>query len=128
MTHNRYALIIASAAFVAWIGWFLVITKLSPFESTGLSLTFFFLTLFIATTATFAVLGFYFRMWLFRNEVFYRHINTALRQGFFLSLIIIFCLAFQMMKVLSWWSGSLLVVIAVLLESYFSSRDSELSS
>lgn len=112
---------------MAWLGWFLVYTKLSPYETMGLSLAFFFTTLFIALSATFAVLGFYFRVWLFKNEIFYKHINVALRQGIFLSLIAVFCLIFQMMKVLSWWSGSLLVVVAVLLEFYFSAKDSELA-
>lgn len=128
MSHHKYLAIIAGTGFLAWFGWLLVIFKLSPIEALGLSLTFFYVTLFIALGATFAVLGFYFRVWLFKNEIFYRHINVALRQGIFLSLIAIFCLIFQMMKVLSWWSGLLLVVVAVLLEFYFSARDSELAS
>ncbi len=127
MSHHRYIAIIAGTGFLAWVGWFLVISKLSPYETLGFSLTFFYITLFIALSATFAVLGFYFRVWLFKNEIFYRHINVALRQGIFLSLIAVFCLIFQMMKVLNWWSGLLLVFVAVLLEFYFSARDSELA-
>lgn len=127
MTHGRYIAIIGCSGLLAWFGWFLVYTKLSPYETMGLSLTFFFTTLFIALSATFAVGGFYFRVWLFKNEIFYKHINVALRQGIFLSLIAVFCLIFQMMKVLSWWSGLLLVVSAVLLEFYFSAKDSELA-
>lgn len=127
MSHNKYLAIIAGSGLLAWISWFLVILKLSPRETLGLSLTFFYVTLFIALGATFAVFGFYFRVWLFKNEIFYRHINVALRQGIFLSLITVFCLIFQMMKVLSWWSGMLLILVAVLLEFYFSARDSELA-
>lgn len=125
MTHHRYISIIAFSGLLAWIAWILIITKLSPYESMGLSLTFFFITLLIALACTFTVFGFYFRVWLFKNEIFYKHINIALRQGIFLGLIAVFCLVFQMMRVLSWWSGLLLVLIAVLLESYFSSKDSE---
>lgn len=127
MTHGRYITIIGGSGLLAWLGWVLVYTKLSPRETMGLSLAFFFTTLFIALSATFAVLGFYFRVWLFKNEIFYKHINVALRQGIFLSLIAVFCLIFQMMRVLSWWSGLLLVVVAVLLEFYFSAKDSELA-
>lgn len=125
MSHNKYIAIIAGAGLLAWMGWLLVLFKLSPYQTLGLSLSFFYVTMFIALSATFAVLGFYFRVWLFKNEIFYRHINVALRQGIFLSLITVFCLIFQMMKVLSWWSGLLLVVIAVLLEFYFSAKDAE---
>lgn len=127
MTHGRYVAIIGFAGVLAWIGWFLVLTKLNPFESTGLALSFFFLTLLIALTSTFTVFGFYFRVWLYKNEIFYKHINVALRQGLLLSLLTIFSLVFQMMRVLTWWSGLLLVVIAMLLEFYFSSRDAESS-
>lgn len=125
MTHHRYISIIAFSGLLAWIAWFLIIFKLSPYESMGMKLIFFFITLMIALNCTFTVLGFYFRVWLFKNEIFYKHINIALRQGIFLGLISIFCLIFQMMRVLNWWSGFLLVIIAVLLEFYFSSRDSE---
>lgn len=127
MSHNKYILIIAGSGLLSWVGWLLVLFKLSPYQTLGLSLTFFYVTLFIALSATFAVIGFYFRVWLFKNEIFYKHINVALRQGIFLSLITVFCLIFLMMRVLSWWSGLLLVVIAVLLEFYFSARDAELT-
>ena len=127
MTHHRYIGIITTAGVISWIAWILVITKMSPYESMGPSLTFFFVTLFIALTTTLTAIGFYFRLWVFRNEIFYKHINVSLRQGVFLSLVAVFSLVFQMIKVLTWWSGMLLVAVAVLLEFYFSSKDSELS-
>jgi hypothetical protein len=126
MSHKKYMAIIGGAGLLAWLGFFLVISKLSPYENMGLGLGLFFITLFIALSATFAAFGFYFRVWLFKNEIFYKHINVALRQGIFLSLIAILCLVFQMMRVLTWWSGALLVAVAVLLEAYFSAKDSEL--
>lgn len=127
MTHNRYIAYIAGAGGLAWLGFLLVITRLSPYENMEMALSFFFLTLFIALSSTLGVIGFYFRVWLYKNEIFYRHIGVALRQGVFLSLITVFCLVFQIIKVLTWWSGLLLILISVLLEFYFSSRDSEYS-
>ncbi len=125
MTHNRYIAYIAGSGAMAWLGFFVVISRLSPFENLELALTLFFLTLFVALSSTFGVIGFYFRVWLYRNEIFYKHIGVALRQGVFLSLITVFCLVFQIIKVLTWWSGLLLIVIIVMMESYFSARDSE---
>lgn len=126
MTHHRYISIIALSGLLAWIGWAVVINKLTPYENMGIALSFFYITLFIALSCTFTVIGFYFRVWLFKNEIFYKHINVALRQGIFLGLIAVFSLIFQMMKVLTWWSGFLLVAVFVLLEFYFSSKDAEL--
>ncbi len=127
MTHYRYIGIITIAGIISWTAWYLVINKLSVYESMGVSLTFFFITLFIALTTTLTALGFYFRLWFFKNEIFYKHINVSLRQGVFLALVAMFSLIFQMIRVLSWWSGILLVIAAVLLEFYFSSKDSEFS-
>lgn len=126
MTHHRYISIVALAGILAWVAWIVVIRKLMPHETMALALSFFYITLFIALTCTFTVFGFYFRVWLFKNEIFYKHINIALRQGVFLGLIAVFALVFQMMRVLTWWSGFLLVAVFVLLEFYFSSKDSQL--
>jgi len=127
MSYNKYISIIGFAGVMGWLGLIVVINKISPIESMALALPFFFITLFIALVCTFTVFGFYFRLWLYRNEIFYQHIWVSFRQALLLSVITIFCFAFQMMRVLTWWSGLLLVAIAVLLESYFSSRDSELA-
>lgn len=126
MSHSRYLFFIGLAGFLAWVGFFLVLTRLNPYDHIGISLSLFFATFFIAVSATFTVLGFYFRVWLFRSEVFYKHINIALRQGVFLAFIAVFCLIFLVLRLLNWWTGLLLIAVVVLLEAYFSSKDGEL--
>lgn len=123
MAHKNYLLIIAGAGSLAWIAFVTVIFKFNPYESTSLALAFFYLSLFIALSCTFTLIGYFFRLWLYKNEVFYLHINISLRQGVLLSLIAISCLVLLMLKVLLWWSGTLLIFAAVLLEFYFASRE-----
>lgn len=125
MTHHRYISVIAIAGFISAFAWTLVIIKLSPYQAKGLALAFFFLTMFMTLSSLFTVVGFYFRVWLFKNEIFYKHINISLRQGVFLGLLAVFALVFQMIRVLNWWSGLLLIVIVVLLEFFFSMKDAE---
>ncbi len=125
MTHHRYISIIGITGLISLLAWVVVVYKLNPYESMALALAFFYTTLFISLSSFFTVFGFYLRVWIFKNEIFYKHINISLRQGVFLSLIAVVALVFQMMKVLSWWSGLLLVLVFVLLEMYFSSRDSQ---
>ncbi len=127
MSHNRYIGVIAFSGVLAWIGWLLVINKLGPFESMGLALSLFFVTFLIAVACSFAVLGYYFRIWLFKNEIFYQHISVSMRQGILLSMIASLCLVLQMLRVLTWWSGLLVVFVFLLLEFYFSSKDSEMA-
>lgn len=123
MTHNRYLSIIGTAGLVSWIAWVVVVNKLDVFESMGLSLALFYISLFFALSCTFTVLGFYFRVWLNKNEIYYQHIHVAFRQGVLLTAITLGCLTFQIMGVLTWWSGLLLIATMTLFEFYFMARE-----
>ncbi len=125
MSHHRYLAIIGIAGVLSWIAWIVVINKLDPFASTGLGLGFFYLSLFFALACSFTVLGFYFRMWLNKNEIYYSHINIAFRQGVLLTLIALGCLTFQLLRVLTWWSGLLLIAAVTLIEFYCMARQRE---
>lgn len=123
MSHNRYLAIIGSAGVLSWIAWVVVINKLDPFASTGVSLGLFFLSLFVALICTFTVVGFYFRVWLNKNEIYYNHINIAFRQGVLLTFLAVGSLAFQLLGVLTWWSGLLFIAAITLVEFYFMAKE-----
>ena len=119
MSHSRYLAIIATAAIFSWIGFILVFLKLDPFETPGMRLALFFSTLFLSLLCSFSVIGYYLRLWLNRNEIYYQHINVSLRQAFLLSLLTIAALSFQLLGVLNWWTGILLLFSVLLIEFYF---------
>lgn len=119
MTHHRYLSIIGIAALLSWTSFLIVLFKLNPMESPGLALGLFFMTLFLALMCTFCIFGFYFRLWLNHNEIYYQHINTSLRQGILLSVLSIVAVAFQLVRVLTWWTGFLLIFAVLLIEFYF---------
>lgn len=122
MTHNRYLLVVGIAGLVSWVAWFIVLSKLDPFESMGIALSLFFLSIFFALSCTFTIIGFYFRLWLNKNEIYSQHIAIAFRQGIELTIIAIGCIFFLMLGVLSWWSGLLLILCVSLVELYFVAR------
>lgn len=123
MTHHRYLAIIGVAGVVSWIAWVVVMNKLDPMQSPGLALGLFYVSMFFALACTFTVVGFYFRVWLNKNEVFYNHIHIAFRQGLLLTVIALGCLTFQLLGVLTWWSGLLLIGVVTLVEFYFAARE-----
>ncbi|MCC7432178.1 hypothetical protein IT412_01495 [Candidatus Peregrinibacteria bacterium] len=123
MSHNRYISIIGAAAAVSWLSFYLVYSKLDPFASTGLALALFFISLFFALTGSFTVIGFYLRVWFNRNEIYYDHINVSLRQGILLTLIALGSLLFQLLGVLTWWSGLLLIGVVTMIEFYLVAKD-----
>ncbi|MBU1992719.1 MAG: hypothetical protein ABH856_02550 [Patescibacteria group bacterium] len=122
MTHRNYLTTISIAGLLSWAAFVVVLNKLNPYESPLLALPFFFVSLFLALACTFAVLGFYFRVWLYKNEVFYSHINVALRQGVLLGFIACGTLGFKLLGVLTWWTGLLFVMAVTMLELYFSAK------
>ena len=120
--YKKYLLTIALTAAISWLAWGIVITKLDPYESTGLALGLFFLSLLFALIGSFTLLGFGLRRWVGKDELHEQHLGVSLRQGALLSLCTILCIAFLMVGVLKWWNGLLLVTIAVLIEMFITSR------
>lgn len=123
MSHHRYLAFIGVASLVSWLAWLLVILKLDPFASPGLAMGFFFISFLVALSGTFTVIGFYFRVWLNKNEVFYNHINIAFRQGILLSLMTLGCLGFQLLGVLTWWTGLIFIAAITSIEFYLMSKE-----
>lgn len=134
MSYNLYMLGIAVATLFSWSGFGLVITKLSPcFKwldeglctlSNNKGLLAFYITLFLALTGTFTIIGFYLRVYLKRNEVYYDNINVAFRQGLLLAFAICGLLALQGIRVLTWWDSLILMLILFLVEFSFTARSS----
>jgi len=125
MRKNTYILYIALAGLISFAGLLLILFRMSPNGPYGFAVVLFYFTLFLSLTSFLTVLGFYFRVWLYRSEVFYSHIGIAFRQGVVLSFVAVFSLLLQSVKFLNWWTGLLLLFVAVFLEFYFSSKDSE---
>ncbi|MFH1012803.1 MAG: hypothetical protein V1760_03600 [Candidatus Peregrinibacteria bacterium] len=120
---NPYIVSIAVAAVFGWASWLVVINKMSPFLSGYLALGLFYTSLFIALMGTFALLIYYLREWL-GNKPAGSYLNTALREGVLLSVMIVVALAFQRLRVLTWWDALLLLAIIFLIEFYMlSSKD-----
>lgn len=123
MIHNTYLIGILIATVFSWASWSVVVYKLSPFSQPLLSLSLFYSSLFIALTGTFALIFYFLRLWANKKAVINAHLNTSLRQGALLGLMIIVGLGFQRLRVLTWWDGILLLAIVLLIEFYFNSRD-----
>jgi len=123
MPHIYYIIAIFVTTALGWASLLVVINNLSPFISGYLALTLFYSSLFIALTGTFSVLNYYLRIAINKNRNYFQHLNTALRQGSLLSLMICAGLIFQRLRVLTWWDALLLLIIVLLVEYYFMARE-----
>ncbi len=123
MIHNTYIIAILIASFFSWASFIVVINKLSPFSQPALSMSLFYSSLFIALAGTFALAFYFLRVWSNKKEIYNVHLNTSLRQGVLLSVVVVVGLAFQRLRVLTWWDGLLILAIVLLIEFYFMSRN-----
>ncbi len=123
MSSRNYLLGILLIAVLGWSALAIVILRLDPFRSTALAIPFFFAAVFLALTGTLTLAGFYGRVWFRRGEIYLQHISIALRQSVLLTLAVEFALAFQVLRILTWWDGILIAAAVGLVEIYFSARD-----
>lgn len=111
------------ATVLGWVSWLVVINKLSPFLSGNLALAFFYSSLLVALTGTFALVNYYLRIVFVGGENFPKHFNAAVRQGVLLASMVCLGLAFQRLRVLTWWDAALMLMIVLLIERYFVRRE-----
>jgi hypothetical protein len=124
MIQANYLLATLLIAALGWGSWIVVILKLSPFTSAGLALGLFYSSLFVALTGTLSLINYWIRVHFTPAVPEGQPLNTALRQGMLLSFMVCIALAFQRLKVLTWWDGILLLAVVLLVEFYFMSRES----
>ena len=123
MSHSIYIIILALTSITGWTSWFLVVTRLDPEEITGaFPFVMFYVTLFFAILATVSIISFYIRLWITKNEIYFEHLNIAIREGILASVIILMLLWLQYYQVLTWWDALLLVIAAILSEVFLISR------
>lgn len=120
--YKSYIISIGLTSAISWTAWALVINKLDPYETTGMGLILFFISLLFALIGTFTLLGFGLRQWMGEKEISYHHLSVSLRQGSLLSLCTIVCIGFLILGILKWWNGLLVVTIAILIEMLITRR------
>ncbi len=122
MSLRSYLIGMALSTFLCFGAWVLVLINIDPFNCNFVGFILFYLSLFFALIGVFTLLGFYLRVWFSKNEVIFSHIGPSFRQGIFLSLILVGCLALQSFRILDLWSGGLFIASVVLLEFFFMTR------
>lgn len=121
--HQKVLFIIGLASFISWSAWAMVIFNLDPFQSAGLSLPLFFISLSLALVGTYTIVLFYLKKMRSKIEVYTKHVMISLRQGILLGLCTILCLALLMLGLLRIWNGLLIVFLITMIEFYLSGKD-----
>lgn len=121
-SHKQFLLAIGIVAILSSVGFYLILTRLSPLEGGYLAISLCYASFFFMISSYLTLLGYFLRVFFYKKEVYFVHLNITLRQGIFLGLLATILLSFQSFRVLTWWDSVLLAIIFVLLEFYFISR------
>ena len=108
----RISLILSLAAFG------LVVYYVDPQHSGIVGNFLFYLTLFLFLIALF-VLIFSKLKGIAKGETSHMQIGIIFRQSMFLSLLVVFLMLLQSLRMLTWWDGLLAVAGVLLIELYF---------
>lgn len=104
---------------------FVVLNKLSPYNHTELAFLFFFLSVFIVLFSGFSLILFVLRLFINKDHFYVGFFNISVRQGLLLSFLAVLILVLQLLRVLNWWTGLLVIALIAFLEYYFSYSESK---
>jgi len=108
---------------MCWIVLFVVLGNVDPTESGSLGFVFFYLSLFLSLTGTFAVIGFFIKEKFSKSEVvIFKHVRRSFQQGVLISGLLVISLFMLQFKFLNWLTGVLLIIIFLIIESIVSAN------
>ncbi len=124
MPLKRYLIGISISTLFCWLAWVTVLYYINPESSGFIGLFLFYISLLIALVGSFALLGFFFRVWFSAEDIVYKHVGISLRQAILFSVLVVGGLFLQALRLLTWWNGLLFILGLVVLELFFLTRQS----
>ncbi|RJO60938.1 hypothetical protein C4544_04180 [candidate division WS5 bacterium] len=82
----------------------------------------FFIVLFLLLVCMTTIAGFYIRRKASRNEVVFKNLKSAFRQGTIIALYLTVLLILRAANLLNWWDGALLLVSVIAFDMFFKEK------
>ncbi len=117
-----YLMLMSLATLICWAGWYTVVLLINPWQTGFWGLTLFYLSLALSLTGTFAVVGFFIRLFLLKQELVFQKVVIAFRQAIFFSLLIVGFLWLQSNRLLTWYNAAFLIIGLTVLEFFMISK------
>lgn len=100
----------------------LLVFAINPYVAPTWIILLFYISLFIVFASIISLVNFYIKVNSGNHEVIFSHLFPSLRQAALISLVLVFCIFFEQIKVLNWWVAGMVLVAAGLAELYFRSK------
>ncbi|MBU0624769.1 hypothetical protein KKF05_00315 [Patescibacteria group bacterium] len=126
MTLRQYLSLMLAGTVLSWGAVILIITMIDPTSSNFVVLAIFYISIFLALTGMFSVLGFISRVFILKKRLLLsRQVAVSFRQAVITALLIVTLLFLQSKAMLTWWNALLIVAIMTVVESFFISVASD---
>lgn len=122
MTLRKYLSLMTFATLVCWAAWFAVINMIDVSSTSFLGHALFYASFFLALTGTFAVIGFFVRLVLLKQELVFQKVMISFRQAIFFALLIDGLLLLEARNLLRWYNVMFLVIGLTIAEFFMISR------
>jgi hypothetical protein len=113
------------ATIACYLALLAVIYFFDPFVGGWATLIFFYTSLFLALTGTFAIFGLLIRLIFTKDKLVFRKVIISFRQGIWLAIVVVVCLHLKSVNLLIWRNIIILIIALVLLEVFFISYKSK---
>jgi hypothetical protein len=121
---RRYLVLAVFGTVICWVAWVIVLFNIDPTVSGFIGLASFYSSFFCALLGTFSLLGFAIRRVVSRDRVAFRSLGVSIRQGLFLSMLLVGALLLRGTGFYTWWNLLFLIGAITLLEFFFLTRES----
>ncbi len=111
--------------FLGILGFSLVLIILVNFTSPSMGAFVygsFFICLFLLLVCLATILGFYVRRRVTNNEILYKNLKNAFRQGTLIALYFTVLLVLRAATLLNWWDAALLAVSTISFDMFFKEK------
>lgn len=121
MTLKTYTILVFVSSLISWAALGLIVFLTSPYEVGTKGLILFYISLFLALSTTFSLIGLIVRFFRYKKMFSLEKVIISFRQGVLFSLLVISALMLQSKGLLTMWNAVLLVIIFSMLEFFFMS-------
>jgi len=122
MTLSRYLFLMTIATAICWIAWWTVIQAVNPFETDLVGYFLFYSSFTLGLAGTFALIGFFIRTLLLKQELVFQKVAISFRQGIFFAILIDGFLILQSQRLLTWYNIAFLIIGLTIAEFFVISR------
>lgn len=120
MTLRSYLIFMAASTAVAMLGVAMIILNVDPDQAPWSVFAILYALIFLAVAGLFSLIGFSARVFLLNKRLqISREVAVSFRQAVLIATAVTIALFLQGKGRLNWWTGSLMLVIMTLTESFY---------